>query len=258
MEGVIMLKDSPEEKIISLIRDNPMIITRIKDDSAITSLIRDEPKESIKTLIRIAEAFVDEDRLEEAMDLYKQIEQFQRQLDDKFDLSSNLSAQAWILAQRADFDEAMNVYTELQQLERKAEDYVGLVSALYSHVYILKEELNRPHDALPLAEEAYQLACVHGVVPLEAKCKSVLETLKQELKTSSMSRPKASKKWWQFWKNSPPSEPSEDVTPGRTSSKPIETKNFTGKTKKCLNCGATFSKGGLQCSTCGSQRFIWE
>jgi hypothetical protein len=33
---------------------------------------------------------------------------------------------------------------------------------------------------------------------------------------------------------------------------------FTGTVKRCLNCGAEIPGGALECSSCGSCRFIWE
>ena len=68
---------------------------------------------------------------------------------------------------------------------------------------------------------------------------------------------KKPKCWWKFWKSSPTDESVNDIAPRQTSDTPSEKKSFTEKTRKCINCGMPFPEGGLQCSTCGSSRFIW-
>lgn len=35
-------------------------------------------------------------------------------------------------------------------------------------------------------------------------------------------------------------------------------RDFSGKVKKCINCGAELSDENLRCARCGSHRFIWE
>jgi hypothetical protein len=35
-------------------------------------------------------------------------------------------------------------------------------------------------------------------------------------------------------------------------------RDFTGKVRKCVACGAKIPDGDLECAACGSSRFIWE
>lgn len=74
--------------------------------------------------------------------------------------------------------------------------------------------------------------------------------------TSQVSR--AKKKWWQLWKRESPGVYSQDNPTGNTVSKESKQKTVEGKIKKCVNCSATIPEDGLQCSACGSSRFIWE
>lgn len=51
---------------------------------------------------------------------------------------------------------------------------------------------------------------------------------------------------------------SIDARSNKKANESVEKKNFIGKTRKCINCGAVLPTGGLVCSACGSHRFIWE
>jgi hypothetical protein len=71
-------------------------------------------------------------------------------------------------------------------------------------------------------------------------------------------QPGIKRRWWEFWKNDSPSEKQKEVSSNERTCKESEVKSFKGKTRKCINCNATFPEGGIQCSVCGSNRFIWE
>lgn len=53
--------------------------------------------------------------------------------------------------------------------------------------------------------------------------------------------------------------PSSDAHESHnTTFEPSAVKSLEGKVRRCINCNARFPDGGLQCSVCGSSRFIWE
>ncbi len=55
-----------------------------------------------------------------------------------------------------------------------------------------------------------------------------------------------------------PSSPSEGPVSNAETVEERKPKSVTGKTRKCVGCNAVFPENGLQCSVCGSSRFIWE
>jgi len=99
-----------------------------------------------------------------------------------------------------------------------------------------------------------------GAIQIPVMKPAILEELLNEIDDSNAtpSGSETQKRWWELWKGSPTNEPSKGIAPSKISNGPSEKKSFTGKTKKCVNCGVTFPENGLQCSACGSQRFIWE
>lgn len=66
------------------------------------------------------------------------------------------------------------------------------------------------------------------------------------------------RKWWQFWKSNLPDRSSRNESSSEKSVVHSDPKSFTGKSRKCLNCGESFPEGRLECMACGSKRFIWE
>jgi len=51
--------------------------------------------------------------------------------------------------------------------------------------------LSQPHNALPLAEEAYRLAHDHGLITITSQIQPLLDYLRKA------SQPK--KPWWKIW-----------------------------------------------------------
>jgi len=64
--------------------------------------------------------------------------------------------------------------------------------------------------------------------------------------------------WWEFWKKKSKSEPPQIRPSGRYHDNFNRKKSYSGKVKRCINCGMEMKNEDLRCSKCGSSRFVWE
>jgi len=108
--------------------------------------------------------------LDGAMELHKQEEQICRELGNMDGLSASLGNQATIFYSRGDLDGAMDLYKQVERICRELGSKEGLAISLSKQAVLLASKLNRPREALPLAEESYRLATEHGLL-----IKSILE-----------------------------------------------------------------------------------
>mgnify|MGYP005845014911 CR=1 FL=1 len=105
-------------------------------------------------------------QLDEAMTLLKEEEHICRQLGNQDGLSASLGNQAIILRARGQLDEAMTLYKEQEGMSRKLGSPKGIAISLANQARLLAFKRNEPAAALPLAEQAFQIAGGHGYAPL--------------------------------------------------------------------------------------------
>ena len=116
--------------------------------------------------------------LDEAMRLYEEQERICRELGNKNGLSYSLGNQALILKARGELDEAMRLLKEQERICRELGNKDGLAISLINQANLLAVEMGRPHEASPLAEEAYRLATQHGLVALARQIEPILDAVR--------------------------------------------------------------------------------
>lgn len=109
------------------------------------------------------------------MDLYKETEQICRELGNKDGLQTSLGNQAGILYDHGDLDGAMTLFKEKERICRELGNKARLARSLVNLATLLARNLDRPREALPLAEEAYRLATQHGLVALARQLQPILD-----------------------------------------------------------------------------------
>ncbi len=117
--------------------------------------------------------------LDEAMRLLKEQERICRELGNKHGLQASLGDQALILKARGELDEAMRLHKEQERICRELGTVDGLARSLANQALLLAENVGRPRQALPLAEEAYRLATEHGLTALAGQIKPILDDVRR-------------------------------------------------------------------------------
>jgi len=125
-----------------------------------------------------ANILADRGDLDEAMKIHKEEERICRELGNKAGLQRSLGNQATILQDRGDLDEAMKLHKEEERICRELGNPEGLAYSLANQALLMSDKLNRPKDALPLAEEAYRLASEHGYATLAQQVKGILDSIR--------------------------------------------------------------------------------
>ncbi len=90
-------------------------------------------------------------------------------------------SQGLILKDRGDLDGAMALHKEQERICREPGIPQSLVYSLTNQAILLNDELDRPREALPLAEEAYQTSKNHNYVNEEEWVKGILERIRSRL-----------------------------------------------------------------------------
>jgi hypothetical protein len=108
-----------------------------------------------------------------AMTLHKEEERVCRELGDKAGLATSLNSQAQILRRRREPAAAITLHKQAERLWRELGDPRGLVISLVNQAAVLTDMRRR--EALPLAEEAYELAVRNGLLELASQIKSLLD-----------------------------------------------------------------------------------
>ena len=116
------------------------------------------------SLLQKAGYLENKDRLEEALVLYKTEMSIRRRLEEKFEMASCLENQALILFRLGRKEKALKMYREAEPLFRDLDAKVNLAFNLSYQFTLLKDLLDRPVEAVPIAEEAYRLAIGQGIV----------------------------------------------------------------------------------------------
>jgi len=120
--------------------------------------------------------------LDGAMALYREQERLCRELGHKDGLGISLGNQALILQTRGDLDGAMALHKEQERLCRELGNPAGLARSLANQADLLTQEMGRPHDALPLVEQAYQLATDHGLTALAQQITPILNLVRSQVR----------------------------------------------------------------------------
>lgn len=121
--------------------------------------------------------FAERGEIDEAMKLYKEEERLCRELRNNEGLSTSLYNQATIIAERGEFDEAMKLYKDSENICRELKNYSVLVSVLTNMGELLTDKMGKPQEALPLIEEAYNLAKDNDLNVVAQKIKPILESV---------------------------------------------------------------------------------
>ena len=97
-----------------------------------------------------------------AMELLKEEERICRELGNKDGLQRSLGNQALIHRDLGQPDLAMELHKEKERIRREIENKKGIVLSLVNQAGILVYDKQDPAAALPLLEEAYQIAVLSG------------------------------------------------------------------------------------------------
>jgi len=116
--------------------------------------------------------------LDGAMALHKEQERICRQLGNLDSLQASLGNQALILQARGDLDGAMALHKEQERICRQLGNVESLAISLADQALTLRE-MGRAREALPLAEDAHELAANHGYVPLARRIEPILNDVRQ-------------------------------------------------------------------------------
>ena len=107
-------------------------------------------------------------RLDEALQLHQETERICRELGNQEGLQACLGNQALVLCSQERFEEARPLLQEQEQICRRLGHIYGLTLALFNHAALLAQDLGDAKSALPLLQEAYELARSHGLEQLAA------------------------------------------------------------------------------------------
>lgn len=110
--------------------------------------------------------------------LHDEEEQICRELGNVDQLQGAIGNRAGVLMQLGRIDEAMDLFKEKEGMCRELGNVNGLAGALANQAVLLVQHLNRPADALPLADEAYSLAESHGLVARARQIKPLRDYLR--------------------------------------------------------------------------------
>jgi len=119
--------------------------------------------------------------LDGSMRLLKEAEKICRELKDQGGLQALLANQASVFRASGKLDIATQLLKEQERICRELENVEGLAISLVNQAALLAQNMNRPREALPLAEEAYRLACECGYNTLSKKIKPLVDHIHARL-----------------------------------------------------------------------------
>ncbi len=123
-------------------------------------------------------------KLDEAMTLYKEQEHICRELGNKNGLPFSLSNQATILDIRGLFNEAVALHKEVERICKEIGNKHMIVISLINRANFMADKMGKPKEALPLAEEAYNLAIENGLEVLSEQIKPTLDAVRKKALSS--------------------------------------------------------------------------
>jgi hypothetical protein len=118
------------------------------------------------------------DRLEHMQQLAGQQVEVLKQQQDLSALSICLGNQALILQAQGDLEGAMRLLKEKETIRRRLNDPNGLALSLTNQSVLLAFNLQRPADALPLVQQAHDLADRHGLIALRQQIAPILARIR--------------------------------------------------------------------------------
>jgi tetratricopeptide (TPR) repeat protein len=114
-------------------------------------------------LAMLADLLFDVGEFDEVLDLCRERERICRQLGDRRGLGAALMVQGSTLWHSSQYEEALSCFQKAELVVREAEEFEYLVAVLMNQSTLLAHYLDRPREALPLIEEAYDLVISHGL-----------------------------------------------------------------------------------------------
>ena len=121
----------------------------------------------------------DQGEPDRAMKLHREEERICREIGNKDGLQRSLGNQAVILRDRGEFDRAMKLHKEKERICREIGNKKGIVISLVNQAGILVYEQRDPAAALPLLEEAYQIAASSGFENLVTQLRVHLDKIRK-------------------------------------------------------------------------------
>jgi len=116
--------------------------------------------------------------LERALMVAKDQEEICRQIDNLDGLQASLGNQANIMDTLGDLDGAMALYEEQARICRQMGGVKGVATSLANQAVALVNR-GRALEALPLAEEAHDLASSHGLAAETSQISHLLDYIRQ-------------------------------------------------------------------------------
>lgn len=119
-------------------------------------------------------------KLDKAMELHKQEERICREIGNDEGLQNSLGNQALIVQEQGQLDEAMELLKDQERICRQTGNNNALAYSLINQASLLANKIGLAADALPLANEAYDLAVDVGQPKLAAQIKAIREKIKKK------------------------------------------------------------------------------
>jgi tetratricopeptide (TPR) repeat protein len=119
-------------------------------------------------------------QMREAMTLLTESEALHRKLNDASGLAGNLGNQGNVLWNMGRLEEALAKYEEVEHISRELRQPVPLALSLINRAQLVAEDLNRPAEALPVAEEALRLLANSGIKALEFQIRPIVESIRRQ------------------------------------------------------------------------------
>ena len=119
-------------------------------------------------------------RLEESLDLLKKQEAICVELGNKNGLATSYGNQGLILQDWGRSGEALALHKKAEAIHREMCDRVGLTISLMNQASLLAQNLGRPHEGLPLAEEAHRIAKANGLSALVQQIEPILASIRAD------------------------------------------------------------------------------
>jgi TPR repeat protein/tetratricopeptide (TPR) repeat protein len=120
--------------------------------------------------------------LDGAMVFYKEQERIYRELGNKDGLQTCLGYQANVLSTQGDLHGSIALHKEVERICRELGNPGGLAVSLGNQALILARDFRQPQEALPLAEEAHDLALRHGLTAAAEAIEPVLNAVRTHLR----------------------------------------------------------------------------
>jgi tetratricopeptide (TPR) repeat protein len=116
----------------------------------------------------------------QAMFLLMKCEGFWRELGDMRALGQCLGNQGNILWDTGNTEAALGAYKQVEEIGRRLGDNESVTISLLNMARLIAEDLNRPDQAQPLAEEGLRLASAAGSRSLEELLRSLVQSLRRQ------------------------------------------------------------------------------